>query len=334
MKDEKSPNKEVISEELLFRHFSQLTNEEEEAKIADWRQAHDSNQEAYDLFQVFHKDVNAIQSVTQHRKSYDEQEAWKKIQQSQPQIEISKTRTLGPLKIAVSIAIFIAIGWLILINQAPESIQLAAHDKVASVELQDGSEVTLNKGSVLTHPEKFNANERRVIMEGEAYFEIEKDPNRPFIIETGNTTIQVLGTSFNVVEKEGTIEVFVDEGLVKMSSSDEHILLPAGTSGTFNVRNQTLIKQEAVLIETHQFWRNKQLAFKGASLADVMKTLEETYGVSTHFENEQLKNCTITVAFENESIERILRIISTTLNISISQVKNQIQIDGKTSCNN
>lgn len=319
---------------MLFRHFSQLTTDEEEVKIAQWLQEHDANREAYDQFRIFHKDINAIQSVTPTGKSYDDQKAWQKISSNHVAIQPQKQRVFGYLKIAASIALFVAIGWLVLVNQSPEMVVHSNNDHVTSLELKDGSEITLNKGSVLTHPEKFNANERRVVMKGEAYFEIQKDPNRPFIIETGSTTIQVLGTSFNVIEKDGTVTVFVDEGLVKMSSKNGHILLPAGTSGRFKTQDQTLIKQEKVLIETHQFWRNKKLAFKGARLEDVMNTLQETHGVSTQFENEQLKNCTITVAFENESIDRMLHILATTLNISISQVKNQIQIDGKTSCNN
>ncbi len=333
MKDEKISKDGSITEELLFRHFSHLTTNHEEVLITQWLQADNFNQEIYDRYRIFHTDVNAIESVLHHKSNYDEQKAWQKIKPRHSGTESHKPFVSGYLKIAAGVVLFVTVGWLILVNQSATPIQLTADD-ITSVALKDGSEVTLNAGSVLTHPEKFDDHERRVYMEGEAYFEIEKDPDRPFIIETGNTTIQVLGTSFNVMERDGTIEVFVDEGLVKMSSSDKHIFLPAGTSGLFDQREQTLIKNEDVLIETHQFWRNNQLTFKGASLADVMKTLEETHGINAQFENEQLKNCTITVTFENESIERILQVISTTLNISISQVKNQIQIDGKTSCIN
>lgn len=333
MDHEKSYNNDLFSEDLLFRHFSHLTSEEEEAMIAKFIEEDASAKEKYDRYQIFHIDVHAVQSVLASRKNYDEHQAWRSVQgHSQP----GKPKySLNPyLKIAASILLCITVGWIFLRGPSEVPIQLVAEQSIITTELQDGSEITLNKGSVLIHPEKFTESERRVSMKGEAYFEIEKDQNRPFIIDAGNAIIQVLGTSFNVIEVDGAIEVFVDKGLVRMSAGDQFLLLPAGTSGTFNPIDQTLYKKENSIIETHQFWRNKQLVFKGVRLEEVMTTLEEAYGVNVHFENERLKNCTITVTFENESIERILRIISTTLNISITQVNNQIIIDGKTSCNN
>lgn len=323
-----------MSEELLFRHFSRSTSPAEEAIIAQWLEQEYGSQEVYDRYQVFYHDLNAVESALKTRKNYNSQYAWQKIQKDLPDVQKSTSVLSSYLKIAASIFLCVAIAWLFIINQAPNVVELAAVDKITDMELEDGSEITLNKGSSLTFPEKFNPNERRVAMVGEAYFEIEKDPERPFIIETGETLIEVLGTSFNVTEKAGSIKVFVDEGLVKLSSAGQFLLLPAGTSGTFDLMDQSLTKQENTLIETHQFWRNRQLVFKGAQLGDVFQTLEEAYGVETHFENGLLKNCTITVTFEDESMERMLRIISNTLNISITQVNNQIQIDGKNSCNN
>lgn len=334
MKEKKLPKNALISEELLFRHFSQLTSHEEETIITQWLEQEDGSQEVYDRYQIFHRDLNAVESALGTRKIYNSQQAWQQFRKDLPDVQKSTSGIPNYLKIAASIVLCVAIGWLFFINQVPKVIELAAVDKITNIELEDGSAITLNQGSSLTRPERFDPNERRVSMVGEVYFEIEKDPDRPFIVETGNTFIEVLGTSFNVMEKDGAIEVFVDEGLVKISSAGQSLLLPAGTSGSFNPSSQTLTKQENTLIETHQFWRNRQLVFKGATLADVFQTLEEAYAVDAHFENEQLKNCTITVTFDDESIERILRIISTTLNISITQVNNQIQIDGENSCNN
>lgn len=311
----------------MFRHFVGATTDEEESSISQWKNEKADHLEEYNRIFIFYRDVTAIQSIGKQGKKYDKRAAWNKLNiPRQPQI-------IQPYyKWVASIVLILSIGVAIILNQQPNQNSVLATHSIISTALKDGSEITLNLESELTYPERFDADERRVSLVGEAYFKIEKDPDRPFIIEVANSEIQVLGTAFNVSQESTQLKVVVDEGLVKMTHEGQEILLEAGTFGVLNTTMGKLIKQDLGTLSAHTYWRTKKLSFNGHTLREVMAMVEEVYQVTAHFENPDLQDCTITVAFENEDIERVLSVIASTLNININKDQKQIFIHGKSSC--
>ncbi len=188
--------------------------------------------------------------------------------------------------------------------------------------LPDGSTVTLNQNSSLKYPTTFAENERRVVLTGEAFFDIEKDSLHPFIIEAGEAEIKVLGTSFNVLaypEREN-IEVIVETGVVQLSGRNQPkvIKLTAGNKGIFSKATSqlSLLENDEV---GYAFWRIKKLEFRNTSLDGVVKALNEYYHADLSFENESIRDCQFTATFQDDSLNTILDILTTTFHLGIEE---------------
>ncbi len=319
-----------ITEELLFRHFDGQLSPEQDQLVLKWKESSPENHKEYQNSWLFYKDATALESIRLHEHRYNPKKAWTHFRTNHA-INRSSTKRNTWLKIAASVILLLGLSWLMADMLKPAPVVLTSNE-ITSISLEDGSQITLNEGSRLTYPEKFTKKERRVTLTGEAYFEVEKDPEKPFLIQVTNAEIEVLGTSFNVKEINDEIVVAVDEGLVRMSNDDQEIYLEAGTRGILDSQLR-LHKEEETKILTDNFWKTKRLAFRNNTLKDVAIALEKVYAIRVKFDNDQLEKCTISVDFQNQEVEQIMEVISTTLNITIINQQNVYHIDGKNSCN-
>ncbi|WP_316741091.1 FecR family protein [Pedobacter antarcticus] len=189
------------------------------------------------------------------------------------------------------------------------------YGKKASVTLPDGTKVFLNAGSKLKYPPKFSKTERRVLLDGEAFFEVTKDPKKPFFIQTRQTTTRVLGTRFNLQSWEGCSDILnVEEGRVQFSAagSIDTLILHANTQGVFDGHSLT---KTIVNSRNRIAWTKGQMIFNDVKLGEVIIELERWYGVEIHLSNPQLANNRVKVQFDNASLAEVLRDISFALNI-------------------
>lgn len=146
--------------------------------------------------------------------------------------------------------------------------------------LPDGTHVWLNASSSITFPSQFSGNERRVSVKGEAYFEVAKNPDKPFYVSTSRSEIRVLGTHFSVMdyENEYKSKTTLLEGSVKISSGKESkILKPNEQAIIDNNKNLNKIYLDNALKEVA--WKDGYFEFKNDSLASVMRQLERWYDV-------------------------------------------------------
>src|SRR5690606_22131597 len=102
--------------------------------------------------------------------------------------------------------------------------------------LEDGTKVWLNSSSKISYPKKFSTGSRKVTLYGEAYFDVAKDKNRPFLIETNGTEIRVLGTSFNVNAYNETVSTTLVEGSLKVSNGTHSSTLKPGQEAIANAQ--------------------------------------------------------------------------------------------------
>lgn len=151
--------------------------------------------------------------------------------------------------------------------------------------LPDGSRVWLNASSSLRFPASFAANERRVEVAGEAYFEVAKDKQRPFRVMVSGSEVEVLGTSFNIMAytNESALKTTLLEGAVKMSHGSKEALLAPGQQLIAQEDKITLKKN--VDVEAEVAWKNGMFLFNGAGLPQVMRQLERWYDVEVQYEN-------------------------------------------------
>lgn len=193
-----------------------------------------------------------------------------------------------------------------------------------SVTLQDGTNVWLNAQTKLTYPSKFADHERRVTIEGEAFFEVEKKSGQPFIVTSQGVEMEVLGTSFNVnsdLERK-TVQTSLIEGSLKL-------YFPGAESESITLKpnEQVFISEKSMKIENirnpNQFlWRDGIYSFHNEPLIDVLKKLERYYDVTIETEDLSVYQWEYTGKFHHkDGIDEIIRLIGKIHKFSIEKDK-------------
>ena len=194
-------------------------------------------------------------------------------------------------------------------------------NSVKRVMLEDGTAIMLKPNSSIEYPTRFSNDERKIFLKGEAFFDVTKDKNRPFIISASELTVKVLGTSFNVVAYEGAkeISVAVKTGSVSVAKSVRVVALePAGDE-------VILTPNQEVIYNTMQDLFSKKLVAKpvlilakptlfetqydGAPVVKILSVLEENYGIDIQYDAQALSNCILTTSMAEEGLYERIQII-------------------------
>lgn len=223
------------------------------------------------------------------------------------------------------------------IQPSPEVIRYNGSEKNELIFLPDGSKVTLAKGSRISYNRLMNGKKRNVSLIGEAFFDVAKNPEKPFYIYTQNMVIKVLGTSFRVTASAGKESVAVKTGKVSVYLKDQDLeqsaakivlpkqvctySIPANELITVDYTSKLKIEMETDTLNGYNF--------EDAPLDTVFKTLEKMYALPVHYNKQKFENCFITISLENESLEEKLEVITKTVGASFSISDYGISIEGK-----
>lgn len=242
---------------------------------------------------------------------------------------------MTPLKWVAAVAVIsICIAFAFIGRQSKESyttdMLTLNNDKDASTlvsTLEDGSMIYLSGSASLEYPTHFADNKREVALSGDAYFDISKDWEKPFIINTEKATIQVLGTAFNIKDKD-PFSISVKHGEVKVTEKEngKFVFVKAGETAMLKAGNLYTMQTSDV----EQFSRYfNSIHFKDQRLEDIARVLN-TYSDSTHIEvAPQVKDRLITMSFSDETKSDIVKYICMALNIEFIQQQNTIFITNK-----
>jgi ferric-dicitrate binding protein FerR (iron transport regulator) len=162
-------------------------------------------------------------------------------------------------------------------------------------------------------------------MEGEVFFDVAKNPAKPFIIKTGTADIKVLGTSFNIKSRQGSTEVIVESGVVEVSYNRKKATLTPGKKVTVH-EGDSVLQVENSNNMLHQYFRNRHFICDNTSLADLAATLSEAYSTKIVIESAATRSMLITTTFSDESLENILTIIEQTMGVKVTRLKDSIVI--------
>jgi transmembrane sensor len=232
-------------------------------------------------------------------------------------------------KAAAVLLIAICGWWLVNNNFKKQSPMLTSvimtKGSLDSIVLSDGSRIWLNAGSEIKYPEKFSSK-REITLTGEAYFEIAHDQNHPFIIHSGSTQTQVLGTKFTIrsFPSENLASVIVTEGKVSFGAS-QHVILTHGKKGTYDKQSgQTLASDN----DNPNFmaWKTKEFNFDGQPLKSVFKSLAEVYHFKYRFENANMQERKLTAKFTQRPLDEIIQSIAIAANVNILSKSNSFII--------
>ena len=165
-------------------------------------------------------------------------------------------------------------------DSAPRFNQLIVpHGRRTRLRLSDGTCLFVNSGTRVVYPLTFGTGNRTVFVEGEAYFEVAKDPERPFIVKTGNVSVRVLGTKFNVFAYQGeNPNVVLVEGSVDVATAKSDRRMMPGQK--VEVVGDKLNEPENVNVDSYISWINNELIYDEEPLASVFRRLRIYYGIT------------------------------------------------------
>lgn len=240
------------------------------------------------------------------------------------------------LKVAAVIAIVVA-GTLIynrnaiFFNKNDQLVLTQTLTKAAEVKtitLADGSTVKMNSGSSLKYPDHFTADNRDVYLSGEAFFDVKKDAEHPFIVHTEQLAVKVLGTAFDVKAYQN--DAFTETTLIRGKVS---ISLKNNTTQTYTLKPNdkfTLAGGKASMSQLSHFngtgadriietaWTNHELIYKNNSFDEVAKLFERWYGIKIVFKEPELKAVRFTGHVDKETLPEALEVLKMIENFNYS----------------
>uniref|UniRef100_UPI003217529A FecR family protein n=1 Tax=uncultured Draconibacterium sp. TaxID=1573823 RepID=UPI003217529A len=203
--------------------------------------------------------------------------------------------------------------------------------------LEDGTKVWLNAGSHLAFPQKFDGKKREVFLEGEGYFEVTENRQKPFLVHTQDINIEVLGTKFGIsaYKSDAFIQTTLLEGSVLVSENKalfaNKVTLAPNQKAIFNSKNNKLILEDEPNAIASIAWINGFYPIYNERLDQVLRKLERYYNVSFEFE-ETLINETLPVSGKldlKDSINELMTIISQVTKVDYQIVENKIVLSKK-----
>jgi len=196
-------------------------------------------------------------------------------------------------------------------------------EKSQIITLSDGSSVLLQPNSKLSYPKIFTGNERKVYLSGEGFFEISKNPKKPFFVYANEIVTRVVGTSFRIkaYPDQQNVEVLVRTGKVRVKSNDlasakekqEIVLLPNQAlrfiRKDFAFNKITNITEDPVLVSSVRNIEQLSFEFNDIPVAQILETIEQAYLVDIDFPHEKLKECRLTTSLSDQPLAEKLKII-------------------------
>jgi ferric-dicitrate binding protein FerR (iron transport regulator) len=320
---------------LIFKYLSGDISKTEKIQLFDWIKERKENRIIFNDYQKIW-DISAYPKVPEIE-TIDINAEWEifKNETDFDDIVLNAKTKFSVYRFAAIASVILLIGFTALYLFYQKQEVLYAQNEIIETKLSDGSEISINKNSKISISNKFNKEERRLALAGEAYFKVEKDKTKPFVVEAESFYVEVLGTEFYINSVYNKRQVVVFNGTVYVyqnKDKSDKVILTAGEEVVFDIKENKIRKIETNN-ENYISWKTKIFNFNNQSLEDIFALLEEVYNIKFELKNPQLKNCKISVLFENQDIDGILNVLQATFdNISFVKNKNTVYVDGN-SCN-
>lgn len=318
-------NKHIVAMELLTRVLANEATEQEKLLVNDWLDASEENRKEFAaLEKLWNFTGNEALGET-----IDIDAEWKQIDRRiSPRGQVLQLRRF--IQIAASIIVIFGLSYLGYMQWNYTSVE-SDLARIENIKLPDGSTISLNAHSKIRYARSFGKKSRKIKLSGEAYFDVASNKEVPFVIAAGEASIRVVGTQFNVKAYKGEPEVSVSvlEGKVdffKTAEPTKVVRIVAGQSASFEKVKDEIQKKES-FDKNEISWKTLKISFLDERLEEVVEVLENTYHYQFEL-SEKVKDCTITVDFEDQNLNAILKVLKSTLNLSMKQEGRTIIISG------
>lgn len=321
---------EPYIEELIRKYAEGIASADETQKLMEWYSSSIKDEVQWPSVQVSEKEIVSQRILTRLREKISS-----KTQNSQLRTENSESGRVIHFpwqKIAAVLFVFFGVATILVFILKPsgESLTTVANPsgKIQVVMLPDSSKVWLNASTIIRYAKSFK-KDRQVSLEGEAYFEVTRDADRPFVVEADDLATTVLGTSFNVkaFKSDRSTKISVISGMVKVTNNSKELgILSPSDELKFDRRNKT---RTIASVDTNNVlaWKNGKLKFNGESFAEIAVVLESWYGVHIKFADASVSRCRYYLSVDNTvPIDTLLSIVSDVSDIRYVFNKNKTMV--------
>lgn len=252
--------------------------------------------------------------------AFDTDRAWKQFAAGHAVRRVSFVRRYG-LRAAAVLLLLVGIGvGLVVERKRPDWVAVTtAAGETKEVFLPDSTQVTLAGRSEIRYDRKAYGKERRVVkMKGKAFFQVKREPTRPFSVYTSQTVVTVLGTSFQIEEDDLLTEVYVATGKVRFAAADgreEAILTPGMSAGYSAQSKQIAVSKEED--ENTLAWKTGRLQFQNTPLEKVIEDLNAYYQVQIRSKAPASPGLKLTATFDRLPLGEVLMVINQTLDTQL-----------------
>ena len=253
-----------------------------------------------------------------------EEEMWNHLQRNldEPKILSPKKRRWQPIiyKVAATILLPVCLGLATYfgvehMNKVSQDPFMVAVDygQKANLTLPDGTKVWLNSATHLSYDAEYNKSDRKIYLDGEAYFEVSKDQKHPFIVQTEHINVQVLGTHFNVDAYRNNPEVkttlLTGSVAVSNKSNSVRMILKPNEIAIYNKVGNKLTRQVTKNAKDEISWRDGEFIFDNLPLGEIARELSNSFDTPIHIADTSLQSYRISARFRNgEDLETILSV--------------------------
>jgi ferric-dicitrate binding protein FerR (iron transport regulator) len=312
-------------EEWLAAYWQGELTAEQKKQVLQWSKedpSHEAMLKEYE--QAWHQSRLQASDV-----SFDVTKAWSKVKAQTFDKEVHIHRSLAwwqqPfMRAAAAVVAVMTFTWLfsLFLFKRPDYIDVVAGiDSIKIHELPDHSLITLRNGARIRYSGEYNEEKREIWLDGEAFFEVTKNPEKPFSVMAHRSRTIVKGTSFAVksIKSDSFDFVSVEEGKVAVMEkyaqtvAEQH--LTAGMSAKVNTAGNVIVLSEAEASVYQPAWKTLHIGFHNQPLSNVIESINSMYGVSITLENPALGKCRFTGEFKQNSLEQVIEVLTASMSL-------------------
>ena len=251
--------------------------------------------------QEFERILDKLATSTRSpRGRFSKANSWILLEKRLPHLQ-RRILSLHTMAGAAAVAVLCVLGWWAYYMFAPVPLQtVSTLAETRTITLPDQTEIVLNRYSSLTYPERFRGKDRKVQLQGEAYFEVSKDAAHPFKVEAG----AIIDTQVKTTLLEGSVSVSL------IGKAEESLILSPNESAIYNKDKKSLTLHTENNASEEIIWRNGTLLFKSIPLQEIVRQLSNAFHTDIRIEDADLQNYRMTATFsDGETLEEILSLL-------------------------
>ena len=320
---------------LLAKFFNNQCTPEEYQQVLEWLDTDEGRQY---LSAAIREDLENGSLQPELARTHRSEELFQRIQHTTQQMDAipprQRWRGWAPLKAAAvitGVAVLSFAAWKMYQQNSLVKYQ-TAYGEVRTFTLPDQSVVTLNGNSSLQYRRYWNrAKAREIWIKGEAFFDVKPAAQKRFLVHTAHQiNVEVLGTTFNVLDREGRTQVVLNTGKVRLSGSSKALPAPIemrpGELVEVNTNARSLVKKH-INAAAYASWKNHKLQFSNADLAQVAQVLQETYGITVIIKDSTLLHQQFSGTVPSQNANMLLEGLSQLFDLKITRQNATVNIE-------